>query len=410
MSTSSDDAARIPLPGYIGRYRVVDRVGRGAMGVVYAAVDEQLSRRVAVKLMLGDFDQDPELRARFQREARVTGQLAHRNIVTVFDLGEHDGRPFIVMELLEGLPLAEYLRTDGAQSLDAKVDLMLQVCEGLQNAHQCGIIHRDIKPNNLLVQRDGALKIVDFGVARLTSSNLTASGFLLGTPEYMSPEQAQGRAVDSRSDVFSAASVFYFMLAGRSPFGSRDLPKMLEAILHANPPPLTSDQAPDALRRVLEKALAKSPANRYQHCSEMQADLARVRHNYAATTYRFNQAAVDRYRQVLAAIERRRALGRSLGIAAVEGSCDDTLMRLRQRFPSFQRYADPDALLEPLDRPAAQAALETLQELHNAEEAAYAAMREGAQDSLRPAAPGQPGQRGWRSRAAALWRGITNNL
>lgn len=408
MSTSSDDAARIPLPGSIGRYRIVDRIGRGAMGVVYAAVDEQLSRRVAVKLMLGDFDQDPELRARFQREARVTGRLAHRNIVTVFDLGEHDGRPFIVMELLEGLPLAEYLRTDAAQSLDARIDLMLQVCEGLQNAHQCGIVHRDIKPNNLLVQRDGALKIVDFGVARLTSSNLTASGFLLGTPEYMSPEQAQGRAVDSRSDVFSAASVFYFMLAGRSPFGSRDLSKMLEAILHANPPPLTADQAPDALRRVLEKALAKSPANRYQHCSEMQADLERMRRSYAATAYRFNQAAVDRYRQVLAAIERRRALGRSLGIAVVERSCDDTLMRLRQQFPSFQRYTNPDASLEPLDRPVARAALEILQELHNAEEAACAAMRDGAQDALRPA-PGKPDQRGWRSRAAALWRGITNN-
>ena len=134
-----------------------------------------------------------------------------------------------------------------------------------------------------------------------------------------------------------------------------------------------------------------------------------MRRSYVATTYRFNQAAVDRYRQVLAAIERRRALGRSLGIAVVEPSCDDTLLRLRQRFPSFQRYADPDALLEPMDRPVARAALEILQELHNAEEAAYAAMRDDAQDALRPSAPGTTEPRGWRSRAAALWRGITNN-
>ncbi len=286
------------LPEYVGRYRVLDRIGRGAMGVVYAALDEQMNRRVAIKLMVGDFDQDPELRERFAREARITGQLAHRNIVTVFDLGEDQGRPFIVMELLEGLPMAEHLRTPAAQSLDAKIDLMMQVCDGLQNAHGCGVIHRDIKPSNLFIQPEGTLKILDFGVARLSTSNLTASGFLLGTPEYMSPEQAQGRTVDSRADVFSAASVFYFMLSGRSPFGSRDLPKMLDAILHNDPPPLAAADAPDALARVLEKALQKAPVNRYQHCSDMLAELERVRRSHNAATYLITQAAVDRYRNV----------------------------------------------------------------------------------------------------------------
>ncbi|MGH9174882.1 MAG: serine/threonine-protein kinase [Vicinamibacterales bacterium] len=272
------------IPEYVGRYRVLDRIGRGAMGVVYAALDEPLNRRVALKLMLGDFDEDPELRERFAGEARITGQLAHRNIVTLFDLGEDQGRPFIVMELLEGLPLPDYLRTPAAQSLDAKIALMMQVCDGLQNAHGCGVVHRDIKPSNLFVQHDGSLKILDFGVARLASSNLTASGFLLGTPEYMSPEQAQGRTTDSRADVFSAASVFYFMLAGRSPFGSRDLPKMLDAILHDNPPPLEATDTPEALRRVLDKALEKSPANRYQHCADLLADLERVRRNHNVST------------------------------------------------------------------------------------------------------------------------------
>ena len=132
------------------------------------------------------------MRERFFREARITGQLAHRNIVTVFDLGEDDGHPYIVMELLDGLPLAEHLRSARRASLDAKIDLMMQVCDGLQNAHRRGVMHRDVKPSNLFVQRDGTLKILDFGVARLAASNLTASGFLVGTPEYMSPEQAAG--------------------------------------------------------------------------------------------------------------------------------------------------------------------------------------------------------------------------
>ena len=246
-------------PESIGRYRIVERIGRGAMGVVYAAIDEQLDRKVAVKLMLSDFDEEPDLRERFYREARITGQLAHRNIVTVFDLGEHEGRPYIVMELLNGLSLAEYLQQPEAQDVDAKIDLMMQVCDGLQNAHRSGVIHRDLKPSNMFVQRDGALKILDFGVARLTASNLTASGFLVGTPEYMAPEQPQGRPVDARSDVYSAASVFYFMLTGRSPFGSRDLMRMLDAILNETPPPLTEEEAPEALRRVLTKALSKAP-------------------------------------------------------------------------------------------------------------------------------------------------------
>ena len=169
-------------PERIGRYRVVERIGKGAMGSVYSAIDEQLGRQVAVKLMLAAFEEDPDLRERFYREARITGQLTHRNIVTVFDLGEDDGRPFIVMELLDGKPLNEHLLSDVPPTLDDKLDLMMQALDGLQNAHQAGVVHRDIKPNNLLVLRDGTLKVLDFGVARLASSNLTAAGMLLGTP------------------------------------------------------------------------------------------------------------------------------------------------------------------------------------------------------------------------------------
>jgi serine/threonine-protein kinase len=402
MSEHPGDAlAPGSLPKYVGRYRVLERIGRGAMGIVYAALDEQLDRRVAVKLMLADFDQAPDMRARFYREARITGQLAHRNIITVFDLGEERGRPFIVMELLEGLPLAEHLQMGGSPSLDEKLDLMMQVCDGLQNAHRCGVIHRDLKPSNLFVQRDGSVKILDFGVARMTASNLTASGFLVGTPEYMPPEQPQGRPVDARSDVYSAASVFYFMMTGRSPFGSRDLLKMLDAILYESPPPIGDDQAPEPVRRILMRGLAKAPNDRYQQCADMMEDLARVRRGLQGTAQRVVQAARDRYRDILAIIEERRTLGRELGLPGIEASCDADEARLKKRFRQFAPVVNAVSATEPIDRSVAQAALEALQLRHNAERAALAAMREHAASPKKPPAP-SPGN--GMSRILAFWR------
>ena len=281
MTAAGDVSRGDDSPQQIGRYRIVERIGKGAMGMVYAADDETLGRRVAVKVMVADLEEEPESRERFYREARITGQLAHQNIVTVFDLGEHQGHPFLVMELLDGLPLTEYLHTPAAEPLDVKIDLMMQMCRGLQAAHRGGVIHRDIKPSNVFVERR-ALKILDFGVARLASSTLTATGLSLGTPEYMSPEQAQGRQVDARSDIFSAAGVFHFMLTGRSPFQSSDLPKVLHAVIHDDPAPLTEAHAPDGLRRILVKALQKSPTERYQHCDEMLADLERIQRGSAS--------------------------------------------------------------------------------------------------------------------------------
>lgn len=381
------------LPDYIGRYRVIERIGRGAMGAVYSATDEQMGRRVAVKLMLAAFEEDNELRERFYREARVTGQLAHRNIVTIFDLGEHDGRPFIVMELLEGLPLNEYLRSEVAPSLDTKLDLMVQVCDGLQNAHQAGVIHRDIKPSNLFVVDDGTLKVLDFGVARLSSSNLTAAGMLLGTPEYMSPEQARGQKMDARADVFSASGVFYFMLAGRPPFGSRDLRNVLHAIISQDPPPLADDQAPEALRRVLAKGLAKNPDERYQRCADLRADLDHVRRALAVSTARVMQAARERCRQILAVIEERRVLGRSLGIPDIDATCDDAAMRIQVRYPAF---ADPSSPTVTMEAAAAKTALEALQVKYNAEQAALAALHRRAIETMTP----EPARR------QGFWRGL----
>ena len=381
------------LPDSIGRYRVIERIGRGAMGAVYSASDEHLGRRVAVKLMLAAFEEDTELRERFYREARVTGQLAHRNIVTVFDLGEHDGRPFIVMELLEGWPLNEYLRSDAAPSLDTKLDLMIQVCDGLQNAHQAGVIHRDIKPSNMFVLGDGSLKVLDFGVARLSGSNLTAAGMLLGTPEYMAPEQARGQKMDVRADVFSAAGVFYFMLAGRPPFGSRDLRNVLHAIINEDPPPLTDDQAPESLRRVLARGLAKNPEERYQRCADLRADLDHIRRALADSTARVTPAARERCKQIFAVIEERRTLGRSLGIGDIDAACNEAVVKIQVRYPAFADLSAPPVII---DAAAAKVALEDLQAEYNQEQAALAILQRRAIETMTP----EP------SRRQGFWRGL----
>jgi len=379
-------ADKLPgAPEFIGRYRLVKRIGKGAMGMVYAADDEVMGRRVAVKVMMTDLEQEPETRERFYREAKVTGQLVHRNIVTVFDLGEDHGRPYIVMELLQGVPLGEHLQRPESRTLDSKLDLMMQICDGLQVAHERGVIHRDIKPNNLFVLPDGSLKILDFGVARLATSTLTASGFLVGTPEYMSPEQAMGRPVDARSDVFSAAGVFYFILTGRAPFGTKDLPKVLNAVMFNPPAPFNDGEAPDAITRVLLKALEKDPDRRHRSASEMLAAIEEVRRVQEGDRHRVANAALDRYRQILRLIDERRTLSKSLFVPDSDRACDEALARLAQRFPDFARHAAEGTLMAPIDRDVATAALSVLQARHNAELAAVVALREEAGDSLRRA-------------------------
>jgi len=416
--TAAPGATTTPdeTPQHIGRYRVVESIGKGAMGRVFAAVDEAIGRRVAIKVMMGDLEDETEVRERFYREAKIMGQLSHPNVVTVFDFGDSGGHPFIVMELLAGLPLAGYLATPAAAGVDAKIGLMMQACEGLQVAHNHGVIHRDIKPSNLFVQRDGTLKILDFGVARLAQSHLTRAGFLLGTPEYMSPEQAQGRPVDARSDLFSAAAVFYWMLAGQGPFASPELPKILRAVVSDPPPPLTDAQAPEPLRRVLKKALAKSPAERHQQCVDLLAELEQVRRGLDGATRRIEQAALDWYKQILAVIEERRVLGRSFGVTGADASCDQAVARLAARFPVLAAHMTPGALLEPIDRVAAAAALESLKRRHNTEVAALAALRSEAAEALRrqeerAAGGAESSDQGAsvRDRAAALWRRVTKD-
>jgi serine/threonine-protein kinase len=281
------------LPERIGHYRVTGRIGRGAMGVVYSGRDERTGRAVALKVMMADLEGDAETRERFSREANVAGKMLHRNVINVYEMGEEDGRLYMVMELLEGETLGDYMKRVGQLPLEHALDLMMQVCEGLAIAHAHAIVHRDIKPGNLFVLRDGGLKILDFGVARLANSSMTASGFIVGTPDFMSPEQARGREIDQRSDVFSAGAVFYYMLSGTKPFTAPDLPAVLHKVNSVDPAPLAPEQCPPGLWRILMKALAKPSAARYADMGQLLADLVRFEQEFDNQTRAMAAAARD---------------------------------------------------------------------------------------------------------------------
>jgi eukaryotic-like serine/threonine-protein kinase len=276
----ADERARPRSPERIGRYQVLERIGRGAMGVVYRARDEAMGREVALKVLTADIEDDPDMRVRFLREAEAAARLSHPNIITIFDVGEEGERFFIVMELLRGATLKDFLKQPEAARIERRIDLMAQLAAGLGAAHNASVYHRDIKPGNVFVRADGLLKILDFGVARLASSSMTASGFIIGTPDYMSPEQARGAEVDARSDIFSLGGVFYFMLTGRKPFPASDLPTLFHQIQGDEPPPPIEVDAPVELVEVIMKALAKQKEARYQSCRELLADLNVLRHLY----------------------------------------------------------------------------------------------------------------------------------
>jgi len=303
------------LPPSIGRYRIVDRLGKGAMGVVYSAHDSLMERSVAIKVMMTDLEDDPETSTRFYREARAAGQLVHPNIITIFDMGEDDGRPFIVMELVHGWTLNKYLERPEGTDIEKKIDLMLQICAGLHAAHTHGIFHRDVKPGNLLVGQHGELKIVDFGIARLASSNMTASGLIVGTPDYMSPEQARGPDVDQRSDIFSAGAVFYLMLTGRKPFTAADPISVLAKVQTEAPLPIRDTESPPALAKVVLKALAKDPADRYQNCSRMIAELEHIKRDLETESKQWIEECGQRIQALEGLTIQRRTLIAALDLA-----------------------------------------------------------------------------------------------
>ncbi len=347
MESERAPAAR-NLPRTIGRYEITGRLGKGAMGVVYSARDSMMERTVAIKVMMTDLEDDPETSARFYREARSAGQLIHPNIITIFDMGQEDGRPFIVMEYLDGETLNKYLARPDAQQVEAKIDLMIQICEGLQAAHAHGIFHRDIKPGNLLVRGSGELKIVDFGIARLASSSITASGLIVGTPDYMSPEQARGHEVDQRSDIFSAGAVFYFMLTARKPFASQELTAVLMKVQTEDPLPIRDTEAPPALARIVMKALAKDPADRYQSCAEMITQLEYLKRQLEDDA----RKSIDEISRRLAALEtvgaERRKLSAALDLSPAPPDIDALRRALAERNASLGSVPGRAAVAELL--------------------------------------------------------------
>jgi predicted Ser/Thr protein kinase len=267
------DHLRQQLVEKLDKYTLLERIGKGAMGAVYRAWDDSLGE-VAIKIMSADLNADHHARERFMREARVAAALDHPNIIDIHGMGEFEGRPYIVMELLDGENFKALIRQGDLVPLERRLELMQQVVGALAYAHRAGIAHRDIKPENVFVTRGGNVRILDFGVARVQDSTMTATGVVLGTPAYMSPEQVAGNKVDRRSDVFSVGVVFYELLTGQRAFRGR-VDDVFDKVMHEQPAPIHSvdERLPKELSAIIAKAMSKEPVLRYQSMDEMQLHL-----------------------------------------------------------------------------------------------------------------------------------------
>ncbi|MFI5069727.1 MAG: protein kinase [Terriglobales bacterium] len=284
----------------IGPYQVISQLGAGGMGEVYRARDSRLARDVAIKVLPASFSSDPDRLQRFAQEARAAAALSHPNIMAIFDIGDNQGSPYVVSELLEGDTLRGRLRT-GPLSIRKTIDYALQIARGLAAAHEKGIVHRDLKPENLFVTEDGRVKILDFGLAKLTlpgetraSSDAptiqvaTNAGLVMGTAGYMSPEQVRGQAADTRSDLFAFGAILYEMLTGKRAFHGDTPADTMSAILKEEPPELseTARNVPPALERIVHHCLEKNPAARFQSASDVAFNLGALTDTSSASTSR----------------------------------------------------------------------------------------------------------------------------
>jgi serine/threonine-protein kinase len=277
----SSDKTQISALTRIGKYDVIDVLGRGGMGVVYRGIDRHIGREVAIKTLTQGFQGDPAMLARFYDEARRTGRLKHPNIVTVYDLGDDNGVPYIVMERVEGESLDKLIYSNAPLSMPDRLRIVAEVCSALGYAHRSNVIHRDVKPANIFVQPDGTAKLLDFGIARLEKRDqvmrLTRKGDIVGTVPYMAPERIRNEEVDGRSDIFAAGVVLYQLITGQLPFTGEDY-LLMQKILNEPYAPLntTRKEFPASLIQIIDRALAKSPDDRYPTADEMAVDLSAV--------------------------------------------------------------------------------------------------------------------------------------
>jgi serine/threonine-protein kinase len=271
----------------IGGYHILEEIGRGGMGSVYRARDRKIGRDVAIKLLREGLD-GREMRERFAQEARSAGRLQHPNVVSIFELGDHGGLPFIAMEYVQGETLASIIKRRPDLPLTRKLTVMDQICAALHHAHRMEIVHHDIKPANIMIDDDGAVKILDFGVARMGHSSHAQPGVLIGTLNYLAPEQMTGEPTDARVDMFSAGAVFYELLSYRRPFAPDDATTVMQRVLHGRPEPLAlvCPNLDPAIVTIVTRCLEKQAEDRYP-------DLGAVRTALRGVIRRLNHTAQD---------------------------------------------------------------------------------------------------------------------
>ncbi len=263
----------------LGRFEIVERLGSGGMGVLYKANDPQLHREVAIKALSADIIADEQSRARFFREAQAAARVQHRHVVTIYEFGEDGGIPFIVMEFLKGQDLSDRMLASPPLSLDVKLTIASQLCIGLSAAHVAGIIHRDVKPPNIWIEADGNVKLLDFGIAKLTSTTLTRPADFAGSACYMAPEQLSNKLVDHRADIFSVGVVLYELLSGQKPFLGDSPAAVMLKIVSEDPQPLDRlvPDLPPRLAAAVSRALDRDPEKRFQSALEFEHDLQQIR-------------------------------------------------------------------------------------------------------------------------------------